>query len=258
MGILEKITATKKKEVEADKRLKPVSELKRSPFFSREVCSFRNALDKQYPAIIAEFKRRSPSKGIINNYMAVETVTAGYQIAGASAVSVLTDREYFGGSAEDMVKAAAILEIPVLRKDFIIDDYQVIEAKSAGASAILLIGSILSRKESKSMTRLALDLGMDVLFEIHDACDLDVMDPSISIIGVNNRNLQTFDISMVKSSELLKILPSGSIKVAESGFESPADVKKMFSCGYNAFLIGTRFMKTKDPGRAAADFINEL
>jgi len=258
MGILEEITNTKKKEIQTGIKEKPVSELRKSHFFNREVPSLESALDIKGPAIITEFKRRSPSKGLINICSELTEVTKGYQASGASAVSVLTDMEYFGGHIRDLSATAQILEIPVLRKDFIIDEYQVIEAKSAGASAILLIGSIIDKNQSRLLTKLACDLGMSVLFEIHDLKDLDVMDPSIRIIGVNNRNLNTFNIDMENSVELLSQLPAESIKVAESGFSSPADVKKMHGYGYNAFLIGTLFMSSPDPAEKAKSFIAEL
>jgi indole-3-glycerol phosphate synthase len=245
-------------EVIAGKKNNPVEQLRKSPLFERKPVSFFEALNKPSPSIIAEFKRRSPSKGIINSISKPEEVAKGYINAGVSAISVLTDKEFFGGENNDLISVAGFPEIPVLRKDFIIDDYQVIEAKSIGASAILLIGSILTREQSKNLSSLAFSLGMEVLFEIHDIEDLDKMNPDIRIVGVNNRNLNTFKVDRSNAINMLSCLPKECIKVAESGFESPEEVKMMFSEGYNAFLIGEKFMRSDDPGRSAASFISAL
>ena len=258
MEILEKIVAVKRMEVIAGKKNKPVEQLVKSPMFERKTVSFFDALDKPSPAIIAEFKRKSPSKGIINSISKPEEVAKGYINAGVSAISVLTDKEFFGGDNSDLISVSAFSEIPVLRKDFIIDEYQVIEAKSIGASAILLIGSILTRELSKILSSLAFSLGMEVLFEIHDIEDLDKMNSDIRIIGVNNRNLNTFKVDRSNAISLLSQLPKECIKVAESGFESPEEVKMMLSEGYNAFLIGEKFMRSDDPGGSAASFISAL
>jgi indole-3-glycerol phosphate synthase len=232
--------------------------LARSPYFERKTIPFYEALNKPFPSIIAEFKRKSPSRGVINMTSSPDEVGLGYIKAGASAISVLTDREFFGGENNDLAVVSGFSEIPVLRKDFIIDEYQVIEAKSIGASAVLLIGSILTREESVNLTRLAFSLGLEVLFEIHELSDLDKMDNNIRIIGVNNRNLNTFRVDRQNALDLLKELPGECLKVAESGFESAGEVNMMFSEGYNAFLIGERFMRSDDPGKSAAEFITAL
>ncbi|HUX95112.1 MAG TPA: indole-3-glycerol phosphate synthase TrpC [Bacteroidales bacterium] len=258
MEILRKIVTVKKMEVIDGKKYLPAEKLMKSPLFEKATISFFDALNNPSPSIIAEFKRKSPSKGIINTTSRPGEVARGYIAAGVSAISVLTDREFFGGENNDLTTASGSSEVPVLRKDFIIDEYQVIEAKSIGASAILLIASILSRKESEILTRLAISLGMEVLFEIHDLSDLEKMNNNIRIIGVNNRNLNNLKVDRNNAITLLSKLPKDCLKVAESGFESPKEVKMMFSEGYDAFLIGERFMRSDDPGRSATEFIAGL
>jgi indole-3-glycerol phosphate synthase len=258
MNILDKIVASKRDEVRIRKKLFPEAELKKSIFFDREPISFYSALKKKGPSIIGEFKRRSPSKGEINITADAAYVAAGYEEAGVTAMSVLTDNEFFGGDNNDLIKVAAFTGLPILRKDFIIDGYQVVESKSIGASAILLIGSILSKKETELLAGLALTLGMDVLYEIHDENDLKKMSHNIRIVGVNNRNLKTFEINIENSIDLLHQLPADCLKVAESGFQTLTDVRKMHARGYDAFLIGEKFMRSADPAKSAAAFISGL
>ena len=258
MDILDKIVASKREEVRIRKKLFPAAELKKTTFFDQDPISLYSALKKKGPSIIGEFKRRSPSKGEINITADVAYVAAGYEEAGVAAMSVLTDNEFFGGESNDLRKAAEVTELPILRKDFVIDEYQVLESKSIGASAILLIASILSKKETEQLASLAFSLGMDVLFEIHDENDLEKMSHNIRIVGVNNRNLKTFEINMENSLDLLHQLPAGCLKVAESGFQTMTDVKKMHARGYDAFLIGEKFMRSADPAKSAASFISGL
>jgi len=258
MNILDKIAAVKREEVKSRKITNPLSVLERSVFFNRKVPSFYDALSMPEPSVIGEFKRKSPSRGGINPDASIRKVAVGYQDAGIAAMSVLTDEEFFGGKNSDLQDVAGLLKIPVLRKDFIVDEYQVVEAKSIGAGAILLIASILTKKEVDTLSGLALKLGMDILFEIHDLSDLDKISKNIKIIGVNNRNLKTFDISMDNSDGLYQHLPEECLKVAESGFQTAEDVIRMFKKGYDAFLIGERFMRSDDPGKSASIFINEL
>jgi indole-3-glycerol phosphate synthase len=258
MDILDKIIAFKKDEVKVKKRLYPISKLEDSVFFNREMPSFYEVLSKPEPSIVGEFKRKSPSKGVINFTADVDQVARGYQEAGIAAISILTDKEFFGGENHDLQKVARFIKIPLLRKDFIVDEYQVIESKSIGAGAILLIASILSKMEVIKLSDLALNLGMDILFEIHEEKDLDKMIPEIKIIGINNRNLKTFEVSMDNSMDLFHHLPLNCIKVAESGFQTYNDVKQLFIRGYDAFLIGEIFMRSNDPGMSAARFIKDL
>ena len=258
MDILEIIIAFKRDEVKIKKSFYPVSKLEDTVFFKREMPSFYEALNKPEPSIIGEFKRKSPSKGAINFTADVEQVARGYQEAGIAAMSILTDKEFFGGEDHDIRNVAGFTKLPLLRKEFIVDEYQVIESKSIGASAILLIASILSKKEVVRLSDLALNLGMDVLFEIHDEKDLDKMNHKIKIIGVNNRNLKTFEVSMDNSRNLFNHLPLNCLKVAESGFQTINEVKQLFSIGYGAFLIGEKFMRSENPGKAASGFIMDL
>ncbi len=258
MNILEKIAAVKREEVKSRKITAPVSILEKSAFFNKKVPSFYEALSKPVPSVIGEFKRKSPSRGDINPVASIPDVALGYQDAGIAAMSVLTDEDFFGGRNSDLQEVAGLVKIPVLRKDFIVDEYQVVEAKSIGAGAILLIASILTKKEVDTLSGLALILGLDILFEIHDLSDIDKMSQNIKIIGVNNRNLKTFDISMDNSVELYQHLPKECLKVAESGFQTAEDVIRLFKKGYDAFLIGERFMRSGDPGKSASIFINNL
>ena len=258
MNILEKITAVKRIEVKERKRINPVSELEKSAFFKLQMPSFYKVLAKPGPSIIGEFKRKSPSKGAINLTADIHQVAMGYQNAGIDAMSVLTDEDFFGGKNDDLLTVAGFLNIPLLRKDFIVDEYQVVEAKAIGACAILLIASILNKSEVEMLSQLALSFGMDILFEIHDIKDLDKLNNNIRIIGVNNRNLKTFEINLNNSADLMRHLPQNCLKVAESGFQTADDVKQLFTIGYDAFLIGENFMKADNPGIAAATFINEI
>ena len=258
MNILDKITAYKREDIRARKVLNPAGNLERSDFFKQKMPSFLEALVKEEPSIIAEFKRKSPSRGEINLFADIEKVSAGYEAAGAAAMSVLTDEEFFGGNDADLLKAAGLIKIPLLRKDFIVDEYQVIESKSLGASAILLIASVLSKREIQVFSGIALSLGMDILYEIHDRTDLDKINQDIRIIGVNNRNLKTFEISMDNTIDLLRYLPHDCLKVAESGFQTDKDVRQLYDAGYDAFLIGGYFMGSDNPGLTASAFINGL
>ena len=258
MNVLDEIIAFKRVEVVGRKASFSINSLESSKYFKRKMPSFYNSILNDGPSVIGEFKRKSPSKGILNIYSEIEDVALGYEKAGVAAISVLTDTEYFGGENQDLLKVAAITKMPILRKEFIIDEYQVIESKSIGASAILLIASVLTKEEVKSLSTIASDIGLEVLFEIHDEKDLEKLDENIRIIGVNNRNLKTFEISMENSMKLLSFIPDDCLRIAESGFKSARDVNLLFALGYNAFLIGENFMKSEDPGKAAASFINDL
>jgi indole-3-glycerol phosphate synthase len=258
MDLLEKIASAKREEVKFRKLTNPADQLEKSHFFRREIPSFHKALAEPGPSVIGEFKRKSPSRGDINQSADIRNVAHGFQNAGVKAMSVLTDEKFFGGKNTDLVDAAESIDIPILRKDFIVDEYQVLEAKSIGASAILLIASILEKKEVEIFSKLAFSLGMDVLFEIHNIADIEKMSLNINIIWVNNRNLRTFEVTMDNSNNLLRYLPEDCLKVAESGFQTPADVRRFFNMGYDAFLIGETFMKASDPGSAAKTFIDKL
>ncbi len=259
MHILEKIIAHKRKEVAERKSLFPVDLLERSLFFKTECVPLVKYLkDKNKSGVIAEFKRRSPSKGDINKYASVEQVTIGYMQAGASALSVLTDAEFFGGKSADLGEARKYNYCPILRKDFTVDEYQIIEAKSIGADAILLIASCLSANEVKRFSEMAHSLGLQVLLEIHSEIELDRFCENIDIIGVNNRDLKTFKTSVENSHKLLPLLPNNVAKISESGINDPKDAAGLLQAGYDGLLIGESFMRSSRPEGACSEFILEL
>ena len=259
MNILDLIITDKKIEVNQRKSLFPSAYWESSPLFERKTKSLAKSLKASNSGIIAEHKRRSPSKQNINSSLSVEKVARGYESAGVCGMSILTDGKYFGGSLDDLTIARAVSDFPLLRKEFIIDDYQIIEAKAFGADAILLIAAILSPKEILSFSKTAKSLGLDVLLEVHNLNELEksIM-PSIDLIGVNNRNLKTFKVSLETSRSLAEKIPAEFVKVSESGISKVASIKKLKAIGYEGFLVGENFMKTDNPGLAAKDFINQL
>ncbi|WP_299315857.1 indole-3-glycerol phosphate synthase TrpC [uncultured Aquimarina sp.] len=259
MNILDKIVADKYKEVELKKSLIPIQQLENSVLFNRQTNSLALALRNSKTGIIAEHKRRSPSKSVINQSVSVQDVATGYQEAGACGMSVLTDGKYFGGSLDDLLLARAASTMPLLRKEFIIDEYQLLEAKAYGADVILLIAAVLSRDEIKSLSEFAKSISLDVLLEVHNLEELEksIM-PSLDMLGVNNRNLKTFDVSTDVSKELSKHIPDDFIKVSESGISSIEAIKELQQYDYKGFLIGENFMKTENPGISAVEFIQKL
>jgi indole-3-glycerol phosphate synthase len=259
MTVLDKIIENKKKEVTLLAGATAVKDLENSRFFNREIISISKfLLDKSKTGIIAEFKRKSPSKGIINSLSSIEEVSLGYFREGASGVSVLTDTQFFGGSNSDLLSVREMSFFPILRKDFIINEYQVIESKSIGADAILLIAAALGNQEILKLSELARSLGMEVLLEIHEPAELDKVNQYINIIGVNNRNLKTFEVNTDVSEKLVEKIPYGFLKISESGITSTQVIKKLIGCGYNGFLIGENFMSTPDPVKAFSEFIKDL
>ncbi|MEO1257748.1 MAG: indole-3-glycerol phosphate synthase TrpC [Bacteroidota bacterium] len=259
MHILDKIVNHKKKEVAERKALYPTNLLETSIYFRTECVSLVKYLtDENKSGVIAEFKRRSPSKGNINKYASVEKVTIGYMQAGASALSVLTDTEFFGGKSADLMEARKFNYCPILRKDFIVDEYQIIEAKSIGADAILLIAACLTPEEVKNLSSTAHSLGLQVLMEIHDASELDRFCENINVVGVNNRNLKTFEVSVKNSHTLLPLLPEGVTKISESGISDPKDAAGLLAAGFDGLLIGESFMKSSQPGIACLEFIEAI
>lgn len=259
MNILDKITLDKRKEVELRKNLIPVSQLEQSVLFGRQTVSLTNNLRSSKSGIIAEHKRRSPSKSVINNTLNVQDVAKGYESAGVCGMSVLTDGKYFGGSLDDLLTARASCNLPLLRKEFIIDEYQLLEAKAYGADVILLIAAILSRDEIKQFSQFAKTLNLDVLLEVHNEEELhkSIM-PSLDMLGVNNRNLKTFDVSLETSKTLSLLIPDDFVKVSESGISNIEAIKELQPYGYQGFLIGENFMKTDNPGASATEFIKTL
>lgn len=258
MNILETIIAEKRSEVRQRKLEIPVTELEKSNFFSRPVLSLKNTLlDEKKTGIIAEFKRKSPSKGIINDAADIVKLTAAYTAHGASGLSVLTDEKFFGGYPADLAKAR-VNEIPILRKDFIIDEYQVAESKAMGADVILLIAACLTPVESKKLASCARSLGMEVLLEIHDESEFDHICEETELVGINNRNLKTFRVDIERSLKLSEYIPAGKIKIAESGIDSVENILLFREKGFKGFLIGEYFMKQRDPVNFFADFVNRL
>lgn len=258
MNILEKIVLRKREEVAEAKAKTSIQQLEAAPFFGRTTYSLRESLlDAARTGIIAEFKRRSPSKGIINDRVTVEEVTTGYAAAGASALSVLTDRDFFMGSDEDLTRARNANTIPVLRKDFMIDEYQIIEAKALGADIILLIAAILAPAEIQNLGSLARSLGLNVLLEVHNLEELErSINPHMTAIGVNNRNLADFTVSVQTSYDLVSHIPSEFLKVSESAISDPQTIKQLKQAGFNGFLIGENFMKQENPGLAMKEFVS--
>ena len=259
MNILDKIVADKYKEVGLKKLLIPISQLEQSVLFDSEANSLAIALRNSNTGIIAEHKRRSPSKDTINQNTNVGQVAIGYEKAGVCGMSVLTDIKYFGGSLEDLLLARASVKMPLLRKEFIIDEYQIIEAKAHGADVILLIAAILTQTQIKTLSELAKSIGLNVLLEVHNEEELhkSIM-PSLDMLGVNNRNLKTFEVSLATSKELAKLIPNDFVKVSESGISAIKVIKDLKAYGYQGFLIGENFMKTDNPGESAKKFIEEF
>lgn len=260
MTILDKIIASKFVEVEQAKAATRHADLEQKPLFARTCLPLHDAInDRGKNGIIAEYKRASPSKGMINDRATVETVVQGYQEAGVSAVSVLTDGPFFKGSLDDLAAARAVLRVPLLRKEFIIDEYQIMEAKAYGADIILLIAAALDAGQVKALSESAKSLGLNVLLEVHNREELDrsVMD-SIDAIGVNNRNLKDFTVSLDHSLELVELIPDKFVKVSESGISNPDTIRQLRGAGFDGFLIGENFMKTADPVKAVNEFVSNI
>jgi indole-3-glycerol phosphate synthase len=260
MTILDQINETKRQEIVASKKLFPQEHLMTSPYFQRKCNSLKTALLKEGASgVIAEFKTKSPSKGVINDKAEVADVTRGYVSAGASGLSVLTDEEYFGGSMENLAKARfANPETPILRKDFMLDPYQIYEAKAHGADVILLIAESLSKELLLELTLKAKELGLEVLVEVHNEAELGKLNPQVDIVGVNNRDLRTFKVDVETSVRLSKLIPDQFVKISESGISDPAAISKLREAGFRGFLIGETFMKTEDPANACKEFIQQL
>ncbi|WP_322971249.1 indole-3-glycerol phosphate synthase TrpC [Faecalibacter sp. LW9] len=258
-NILDQIVEQKRIEVQQKQQIQSIDDLKQSIHFLNPVRSAKaSVLDEAKTGIIAEFKRKSPSKVFINENANVKEVVTGYEQFGASVVSVLTDENFFGGSIEDLQQAKEVLSIPVLRKDFIVDAYQVYETKAIGADLMLLIAECLTKEEVHDLAKLAKEIGLEVLLEIHSEDQLEKVNEYIDLIGINNRNLKTFVVDTEKSKQILKQLPEDLIKVAESGISNPKVVKDLKAAGFQSFLIGENFMKHENPGKAFQEFVNQL
>ncbi|MCG2431489.1 indole-3-glycerol phosphate synthase TrpC [Aequorivita xiaoshiensis] len=259
MTILDKIIAYKLKEVAAKKDAIPTRLLERFPLFKKETKSLAEILQSSTTGVIAEHKRRSPSKSVINDRVLSHEVVTGYEEAGATGISILTDANFFGGSLEDLLVTEKHTSIPILRKEFIIDPYQIYESKAYGADAILLIAACLSSEELKQYSHLAKSLNLDVLLEIHKLEELEKsLLPNVDMIGVNNRNLKDFKVNIDTSKKLSEHIPDDFVKVSESGISEIKTISDLKTYGFQGFLIGENFMKTENPGESAKLFISSM
>lgn len=260
MDILKEIIEHKKTEVAERKSLYPTKLLEQSIYFGSRTVSLKKYVQREDKSgIIAEFKRQSPSKGIINAHASVERTSIGYMQAGASALSVLTDSKYFGGKNEDLTTARKFNFCPILRKDFTVDEYQIVEAKSIGADAVLLIAAALEPNQVGELAEFAKSLGLETLLEVHSKEELDrSINSNIDCVGVNNRNLKTFEVSIDTSIELAEHIPSEFVKISESGISTPETVVELEKVGYQGFLMGERFMQSARPQKSCAEFIERI
>ena len=259
VDILDRIIADKRIEVEARKKIISTSEL----IYELDQTEFKKLSMSSYLAnsssgIIAEFKRRSPSKGWIKEGADVSLITPLYENAGASAISILTDVSYFGGTLSDLKEARSLVTIPILRKDFVVDEYQLIEAKASGADAVLLIAAAITEEECSKFASMAHYLDMEVLLELHTETELGYINKYIDMVGVNNRNLGTFHTDIDNSFRLYDLLPSELVKVSESGIDCVETIRKLKKIGYQGFLIGEQFMKTESPSDSLYEFIKSI
>ncbi len=257
MNILDQIISVKRREVELGKSIQPAKQLEGSIYFDRAVISVVERLHRSdSTGIIAEFKKASPSKGIINDKVTVEEVVSAYADAGAAAISVLTDESFFKGSLSDLQTARSITnDVPLLRKDFVIDEYQILQARSAGADIILLIAACLTKQEVKQLASFAHSLNLEVLLEIHSEEELDHIVEEVDLVGVNNRDLKTFTVSIEQSKRISNKIPLEKIKISESGIYNMQTIDELREYGYKGFLIGENFMREKDPGDAFRKFV---
>lgn len=260
MDILYKIIANKEKEVAERKSLYPTKLLEKSIYFPSQPVSLRKYLLRDDKVgIIAEIKRKSPSKGMIHEFVSIEQTSISYMQGGASAISILTDTEFFGGKNEDLTTARKFNYCPILRKDFMIDEYQIVEAKSIGADAILLIAAVLSPKRLNELALFAKSFGLEVLMEVHNEEELKShLNENLDVVGVNNRNLKTFEVDIETSIGLAESIPDQFVKISESGISKPESVIKLMKHGFQGFLIGEHFMSHSRPGAACAEFIQKI
>lgn len=255
--ILAKIAAHKAVEVAEQKQLFSIKDLESTQWFSAKPISIKESLTRVGSSgVIAEFKRQSPSKGVINGQASVAETTTGYVNAGAAALSVLTDTKFFGGNTADLLAARGANQCPILRKDFVLDEFQILQAKSIGADVILLIAAMLTPQQIKDFAAFAASLGLEVLLEVHDLEELQrSIQPHVTLVGVNNRSLRTFQVSVDTSFQLAEHIPAEFVKVSESGLSDASVIGSLRAAGYRGFLIGETFMKTANPAQACADFI---
>ena len=259
MNILQAIAEHKRMEILKRKKKRPLSDLRSFPHYGRVIHTVDPALVAAGPGIIAEFKRKSPSRGWIHPDADPVRVASGYRRAGAAAMSILTDRDFFGGSFRDLRMVREAEEgLVLLRKDFIMDPYQLHESRAYGADMVLLIAAMLEKRQVEELSLEARSLGLQVLFEVHALDDLDKYHGSISLVGVNNRDLKTFKVDTALGMELIRQLPEDVVAVSESGLGTVEEVRRLHRAGFSLFLMGERFMKQDDPGLACGEFIRDL
>jgi indole-3-glycerol phosphate synthase len=259
VNILETIIAEKKRELMLAKREVTADTLEKDPRFHRPTVSLCDGLaESSQGGIIAEFKRKSPSRGIIKENADPVKISTAYVQAGAKGLSVLTDTKYFAGSREDLVRVREANQCPILRKDFMIDEYQVLEARAWGADVILLIAAVLKHNEVRNLSALAHSLGLEVLLEIHEESELDVLNENIDIVGVNNRDLKRMVTDVNTSIDLSEKIPGDFLKISESGISDPGTIRSLKEHGYRGFLIGEYFMQQSDPANACKELIDGL
>ena len=256
--ILDRIVANKKIEVDAEKKNISIASLETKITHRTHYTSLSNSIKQSKTGIIAEFKRKSPSKDWIAKDAKVENIVPYYSLAGAAGISILTDQLFFGGELKDMEGGVKLTTTPILRKDFIIDEFQILQAAAFGASAILLIAASLTKEETLQFAKCAKRLKLDVLLEVHDQEELGHINPYVDIVGVNNRNLKTFETNIATSIELYDKIPNEFVKISESGISSTEVVLRLRKIGYQGFLMGENFMKTNNPGHALSTFIHTL
>jgi indole-3-glycerol phosphate synthase len=258
-NILEEIIAYKRKLITEYKEIYHPRNFTRSPYFKRPTESLVESLrHPQSTQIIAEFKRKSPSKGIINNKADVPETTSDFENYGAAGVSILTDQQYFGGSSDDLLRSRSFVVTPILRKDFIIHEYQILESRAMGADVILLIAACLSPQEVRRLAIFAKNLALEVLLELHDESELGHLCPEVDLVGINNRNLKTFEVNWQHSITLAEKLSTDKPKIAESGIHDVDTLLMLRQAGFEGFLIGEQFMKSKNPTAAFKKFVEEL
>ena len=256
--ILSEIIANKRFEVDLQKQAISIEQLQEGISEAPVIRSMKQALASSKSGVIAEFKRRSPSKGWIKQDARPEEIVLSYATAGAAALSILTDEKFFGGSLKDIRIARPLVEIPILRKDFIIDEYQLYQAKIVGADAVLLIAAALEQEKCNELTEKAHSLGLEVLLEIHSPEELSYINEKIDMVGINNRNLGTFFTNVENSFRLAGQLPQDAVLVSESGISDPEIVKRLRTAGFRGFLIGETFMKTEQPGETLQNFLQAI
>ena len=256
-SVLDRILAHKRRELAVERAAVPAESLESATGPSRR--GFRAALDSRKPAVIAEIKRASPSAGLIAPNFDAASIARRYERAGAAALSVLTDARFFKGSLDDLASARAATSLPVLRKDFTLDRYQLLQASAAGADCILLIVAALTDARLGELLAAATDLGLDALVEVHDSRELDrALGAGAQLVGVNNRNLKTMTVSLETSLDLAARIPTGVLRISESGIRTPDDLRRLTDVGYNGFLIGEGLMRHEDPGTALARLLGDI